>query len=124
MELSIANLFQTKAFTSKPVPKEITWGEHTFTTYVRPLSYQTAIGDINSRNGMHDVLAGRIASSICDADGKAVFTPADVTGEAEPGVDADGNALPPRGALDPALTNALLAAIAQVQNLGKTPPSN
>ncbi|NWA25511.1 phage tail assembly chaperone family protein, TAC [Pseudomonas gingeri] len=116
MELSIANLKSSKAFTSKPVQKEIVWEsegvEHKFTTFIRPLSYQTAVGDIASHRG-DDFLASRIASSICDADGKAVFTVADLTGENDP----------ERGAIDAALTNLLLIAIGEVQNAGKTKPS-
>jgi len=56
-----------------------------------------------------DPLASRIASSICDAEGKPVFTVADITGEADP----------EKGALDPDLTNLLLIAIGEVQSAGK-----
>ncbi|WP_374982033.1 phage tail assembly chaperone family protein, TAC [Pseudomonas juntendi] len=47
-----------------------------------------------------------MASSICDAEGKSVFTVNDITGEADP----------QKGALDPDLTNLLLIAIGEVQN--------
>lgn len=124
MKLSIATLNAKKAFSAKPVEMEIKWGEETFTTFVRPLSYQTAIGDITAIN-KGDILAHRIASSICDEEGKAVFTVADITGEpvygppevagGEPVLLSD----PERGALDPALTTALLVAIGKVQNAGK-----
>ena len=114
MELSIESLKKSKAFTSRPVEKVIKWeheGEvHKFTTYVRPLSYQTAVGDITARNGI-DPLAARIASSICDKDGAPVFTVGDLTGQNDP----------ERGAIDPLLTQLLLVAISEVQNLGKTP---
>ncbi|MNE45132.1 hypothetical protein D3C80_1394040 [compost metagenome] len=63
--------------------------------------------------GKVDGVAGRIAASICDEDGKPVFTPGDITGEADP----------ERGALDGNLTVALLSAIAEVNSLGKTPTS-
>jgi len=109
MELSIVNLKKSKAFTSRPVEKVIKWGDVSFTTFVRPLSYQTAVGDIAAHRGA-DPLASRIASSICDAEGKAIFTVADVTGEADP----------EKGGLDPDLTNLLLIAIGEVQQLGKT----
>lgn len=116
MDLSIANLTKSKAFTSKPVEKDIEWVKdgvtHKFTTYVRPLSYQTAIGDINARNGV-DFLASRIASSLCDKDGNAVFTVADLTGQDDP----------ERGAIDPMLTQLFLVAISEVQNQGKTQAS-
>ena len=54
-------------------------------------------------------VAGRIAACICDAEGQAIFTPADVTGDADPD----------RGPLDGNLTVALLSAIAEVTK-GKT----
>lgn len=113
MDLSIENLKKSKAFTSRPVEKTIEWEnggkKHKFTTYVRPLSYQTAVGDIAAHRGA-DPLASRIASSICDAEGRAVFTVGDITGEADP----------EKGALDPDLTTLLLIAIGEVQNVGKT----
>jgi len=116
MDLSIESLKKSKAFTSRPVEKTIEWEnagkKHKFITYVRPLSYQTAVGDISARNGA-DPLAARIASSICDKDGAPVFTVADLTGQNDP----------ERGALDPLLTQLLLIAISEVQNLGKTPAS-
>ncbi len=104
-ELSIANLKKAKAFTARPVAKEIEWAGSKFTCYVRPLSYQTAVGDIAAHRGA-DPLACRIASSICDAEGKPVFTVNDITGEDDP----------EKGALDPDLTNLLLIAIGEVQN--------
>jgi len=110
MKLSIASLKESNAFTSKPVEKEITWGDTTFTCFVRPLSYQTAVSDIAAHRGA-DPFAARIASSICDEEGKAIFRVEDITGEADP----------EKGALDPDLTNLLLIAIGEVQNLGKTP---
>ncbi|RRW54810.1 phage tail protein [Pseudomonas fulva] len=105
MELSISNLKKSNAFTARPVAKDLEWNGKKFTCYVRPLSYQTAVGDIAAHRGA-DPLACRIASSICDADGKAVFTVSDITGEADP----------EKGALDPDLTNLLLIAIGEVQN--------
>jgi hypothetical protein len=118
MKLSIATLNEKKAFSAKPVPVVITWGEHSFDTFIRPLSYQTAIGDINAFNE-GDIMAHRIASSVCDEDGKAVFTVADVTGQ--PVFDREGKLVsdPERGALDPALTTALIVAIGKVQNAVK-----
>ncbi|MCY1358808.1 Phage tail assembly chaperone, TAC [compost metagenome] len=55
-------------------------------------------------------MAGRIAACICDQEGKPVFTPADITGEADP----------ERGPLDGNLTMALLGVIGEVNGLGKT----
>jgi hypothetical protein len=124
MELSIESLKKSKAFTSRPVEKVIEWGEHSFTCYVRPVSYQTAVGDIAVHRGA-DLFAARIASSICDAQGKAIFTVEDITGEAVfPAGWKEGDPVPEsRGALDADLSTRLLIAIGQVQNLGKTPAS-
>lgn len=113
MKLSIDSLKQAGAFTGRPVEKEITWtqGDQDFTAtvYIRPLGYHTAMTDVMAANGRLDGVAGRIAASICDEEGKSVFTPADITGEADP----------ERGALDGALTIALLVAIQEVNDLGK-----
>lgn len=117
MQLSIQSLKDMGAFTGAPVEKEITWKqgdkEFTATVYVRPLSYKAAVSDLQALSGKVDGVAGRIAASICDEHGKAVFTPGDITGEADP----------ERGALDGNLTMALLAVIAEVNGLGKTEPS-
>lgn len=51
-----------------------------------------------------------IAAHICDQDGAAVFTAADIL----------GTATPDRGALDGPIVMALLAAIHEVNELGKT----
>lgn len=113
MKLSIDSLKQAGAFTGRPVEKEITWTQgaqdFTATVYIRPLGYHTAMTDVMAANGRLDGVAGRIAASICDEEGKPVFTPADITGEADP----------ERGALDGALTIALLVAIQEVNDLGK-----
>ena len=114
MKLTLESLKNSGAFTGRPIEKEITWKqgdkELTATVYVRPLGYYTATSDILAHAGKQEGVAGRIAASICDEDGKSVFTPADITGEADP----------ERGALDGALTIALLVAISEVNNLGKT----
>lgn len=117
MKLTLDSLKERGAFTGRPVEKEITWkqGEDEIiaTVFVRPLGYYTARSDILAVGGKIDGVAGRIAASICDENGQPVFTPADITGEADPD----------RGALDGALTVALLVAIQEVNNLGKTEPS-
>jgi len=105
MKLTLDSLKEAGAFTGRPVEKEITWqqGEEEFsaTVYIRPLGYHSAMTDVMAANGRVDGVAGRIAAS--------VFTPADITGEADP----------ERGALDGALTIALLVAIQEVNDLGK-----
>lgn len=114
MTLSIDSLKAMGAFTGAPVEREITWKqgdqELTATVYVRPLSYLSAKSDLTAVGGKRDPVAGRIAACICDVDGKPVFTPEDITGEADP----------ERGPLDGSLTMALLTAIAEVNSLGKT----
>ena len=114
MKISLENLKKNGAFTGRPVEKEITWkqGDDDFkaTVYVRPLGFYSATSDILSIQGKQDSVAGRIAASICDEEGKPVFTAADITGEADP----------ERGALDGNLTISLLVAIQEVNDLGKT----
>ena len=116
MDLSIDSLKGMGAFTSAPVEKEIKWhqgdDEYSATVFVRPLSYRSAVSDISSiaRNG--DAIAGRIASCICDKDGKPVFTVADITGDADP----------ERGPLSAPLTMALLTVIGEVSGVGKPLP--
>ena len=113
MSLSIDSLKEMGAFTGSPVEREITWKQGdkdlTATVYVRPLSYLSARSDITSVSGKGDPMAGRIASCICDENGKPVFTAEDITGEADP----------ERGPLDGNLTMALLTVIAEVNGLGK-----
>ena len=114
MNLSIDSLKEMGAFTGAPVEKEITWKqgdkEMKATVYVRPLSYRSAVSDISAMAGKKDAIAGRIASCICDADGKPVFTPEDITGDADP----------ERGPLDGNLTMALMGIIGEVTQAGKT----
>ena len=113
MKLNMDSLKQAGAFTGRPVEKEITWKqgdkEITATVYIRPMGYPDAVSNVLSAVGKIDGVAGRIAASICDENGAPVFTVADITGEADP----------ERGALDGALTVALLVAIQQVNDLGK-----
>ncbi|MGP2481307.1 phage tail assembly chaperone family protein, TAC [Pantoea eucalypti] len=117
MKLTLDTLKTAGAFTGRPVEKEISWKqgdkEFTATVYVRPMGYHTATSDVLAMGGKVDGVAGRIAASICDESGKPVFTPADITGEADPD----------RGSLDGALTIALLVAIQEVNDLGKTSSS-
>jgi hypothetical protein len=115
MQLGIEALKEAGCFAGAPVEKEITWkqGDATMTakTFVRRLSYRSAISDM--RTGVtsnDDLIAGRIASCICDEKGKPVFSVADITGEADL----------VRGPLDHNLTIALLNAIFEVNSLVKT----
>jgi hypothetical protein len=114
MKLTLENLKNAGAFTGRPVQKEIEWmqGDEklTATIFVRPMGFQTATNDVMAYSGKIDGIAGRIAASICDEEGKPVFTVDDITGEAEP----------ERGSLDGNLSIALLVAIQEVNDLGKT----
>lgn len=113
MKLNLKSLKDVGAFTGRPVEREIAWtqGEEelTATVFIRPLGYHTATSDVLATLGKTDGIAGRIAASVCDEDGRPVFTVADITGEADP----------ERGALDGNLTVALLVAIQEVNDLGK-----
>lgn len=117
MELNIESLKQLGAFTGRPVRKEITWPKDGETlsgvVFVRPLGYQAAVNDVLAASGRQDGIAGRIASSIVSEAGEPVFTVEDIVGTADP----------ERGPLDGALTMALLQAIHEVNNPGKTSPS-
>lgn len=110
MILNLDTLKQIGAFTGAPVEREIKWRDNVATVFVRPLSYKSAAAEISAMRGDKDVLASRIASCICGEDGSPVFTPEDITGDADP----------ERGPLDEELAMALLAAIADVSGLGKT----
>ncbi|MBD8492966.1 phage tail assembly chaperone family protein, TAC [Pseudomonas syringae] len=129
MLLSIDKLKSAGAFTGRPVEKEITWKqgdeEITATIYVRPSGYQTAVSDVLAAGGHRDNIAGRIAASICTPEGEPVFTVMDIT---HGPLDSDELAKDPKstkrlGALDGNLTVALLLAIQDVNDLGKTKSS-
>ncbi|MEE3636615.1 phage tail assembly chaperone family protein, TAC [Pseudomonas sp. AL 58] len=130
MKLTLDSLKKTGSFTGRPVEKEITWrqGEKTFTAtvYVRPLGYQAAVSDVLAAGGkQQDNIAGRIAAAICDEDGNTVFSPMDIThGPLDPVELAnDPESTKRLGALDGNLTVALMVAINEVNNMGKTPNS-
>ncbi|URD40651.1 phage tail assembly chaperone family protein, TAC [Pseudomonas sp. BYT-5] len=129
MKLNIDSLRQAGAFTGRPVEKEISWrqGDDTLTAtvFVRPLGYQSAVSDVLAAGGKQDSIAGRIAAAICDEEGNPVFTALDIThGPLDPAELAkDRDSTKRLGALDGNLTVALLTAIHEVNNLGKTPNS-
>lgn len=115
MSLDINNLASQGAF----APVEITEEQVTFnngaedvtlTVCIRPLSYKTALSEIKASQESQDALAARIAASICDAEGKPVFTVGDITGDSDP----------ERGPLNSNLTMALLSAIGKASGLGKS----
>lgn len=109
MKLSIDGIASVGGFSHAPVEKEIQWknreGETiTMNTFVRPLSFSSAVAEVRSVAEKTDVVAGRIASSIVDEHGDPVFSVDDITGRGANG----------RGPLDAKLTMALLNAIAEV----------
>jgi hypothetical protein len=108
MDLTLDALKDMGAFTGAPVEKEIVLKdgdeEKTATVYVRRLSYYTAVSDIKSLSSKSDAVAGRIASAICDKEGKPIFTSGDITGEADP----------ERGPLSGDITMELLRVIGEV----------
>lgn len=129
MKLNIESLRRAGSFTGRPVEKEISWRQGsdtiTATVFVRPLGYQTAVSDVLAAGGKQDSIAGRIAAAICDEEGHPVFTAMDIT---HGPLDKDELAKDPdstkrMGALDGNLTVALLTAIHEVNNLGKTTSS-
>lgn len=114
MQLSMESLKEIGAFTGAPVKKEISWesGGTTYeaTIYVKLYSYASAVAELIAAGTEKDATAAKIAACIVDEDGNSIMTAADITGEADPN----------RGALDGNLTIALMAAIAQVNNLGNS----
>lgn len=129
MKLTIDSLKQIGSFTGRPVVKEISWrqGEDklTATVFVRPLGYQSAVSDVLAAAGHQDSIAGRIAAAICNEEGQPVFTAVDITHGPldKEELTKDPNSTRRLGALDGNLTVALLTAIHEVNNLGKTTSS-
>ena len=130
MKLTLDALKGVGSFTGRPVEKEIKWRQdgtdYTATVYVRPMGYQTAVSDVLSVTGKQDSIAGRIAASICDEHGYPVFSsPLDIThGPLDPvELEKDPESTKRLGSLDGALTVALLFAIQEVNDLGKTKSS-
>lgn len=113
MDLNIKSLQDAGAFAGAPVQREVEWeqsGEKLkATTYIRKMSYRMAASDIKELGGAGEMVASRIAACVCDEKGQAVFTVADITGDAS----AD------RGPLNYNLTMALLTAISEVNSPGK-----
>ena len=117
MELSVDLLQKTGGFVGRPIEKEISWvGENedgeaetfTATTYIRKASYAHVISSAEAARASKDQLATRIASSVCDANGKPVFTSEQIVGDPES--ESWG--------LKEEIVNALLIAISEVNGMG------
>lgn len=83
MELTVDALKQLGGFVTAPVEREVVWSqrdesgelqEYTATTYVRRASCATFESEIRAFHDKREMVATRIASSICDKHGAAVFT--------------------------------------------------
>lgn len=124
MSLSLESLYQSGGFAGPPVKKEITFTaggqEHTGTVWVRRLSYQSAVGDIEAMETDGEIAAARISNCIVDENGNRMYAEHDITGyykDGNPVLDDKGN---PRGGFIESLLHALWAAIAEVNDLGKS----
>ena len=132
MTLDLAAVLEAGAFTGRPVKREIEWfsgGEtHTAHVFVRSLSYADTVADIKAANDDEDLIgASRIARCICDSEGNPVFEVSDVTGVYDNGdpvmwLNPKTNDDEPRGGMCNSLVIALLDAIGQVNDLGKSNP--
>lgn len=112
MKLTIDNLKEMGAFSGAHMEeRSIKWKQgdenHEATVYVRPLSYHAAMSEFSAMRAGSDAGSGRIAYCICDEDGKPIFKPGDITGEADP----------ERGPLNHELTMELLRVISDVSGL-------
>jgi len=125
MELSIAALEEIEAFApARPEKREIEWTvkkngkvkQHKAIVYVRRLSFATLSSETMTPNLRDNVMAARIASSIVDKNNKPIFTAADLAGNDS------------RGPICESLGLALLAVVAEVNDLGgeikNSPPPN
>lgn len=118
MQLNVEELKKQGAFVSnKPIKRTIKWcnidgEEFQADTYIKQLSYYSAISEAKAFNSGDDLTAQRIVGSICHEDGSPVFQMSDITGikDGEP---------TERGALCKSLADALLIAISEVNGLGK-----
>jgi len=123
MSLDLTSLYQSGGFSGPPVKKEISFmaggQEVTGTVWVRKLSYQSAVGDIKAIETDGEIAATRIATCIVDENGEPLYQKHDIIGfydDGTPVMGEDGN---PRGGFVASLLNALWAAIAEVNDLGK-----
>jgi len=94
-----------------PVPKTIEWEQngqtHQTEVYFKPLSWQAVYGRIGQEDEQaSDLIARRLAGSLCDKNGETLYTPEQIQGQG-------GKAL-----CTPLIT-ALLIAMNEVNGEGK-----
>lgn len=122
-ELNVESLKGNGSFVPvELVKKEIEWNnvdgdECRAETYIKLMSYHTAVSEVHARMAGQDMTAHRIVESVRHADGSPVFQLCDVTG-----LDDDGKCTG-RGAMCKSLAESLLRAIAEANGLVKTEPS-
>lgn len=113
MELSIKALKAAGAFVAPPVKKDITWHAdgkpQKATIYIRQDSFHSLTQRWEEQREGADAMANRIAGSICNKAGEAVFTAEDIVGS-----EASGH-----GPLTAELTIVLLAAIQEANGVTK-----
>lgn len=127
MKLTLETITKSGGFVGGIVKRDVEWEQDgevvKAETYVRPMSYHTAVQDLRSVEKNIDLTAQRIAMCICHEDGSPVFQISDITGidaEGKPiKVKGEDGKLAERGPLNRNLTNALLALIGEVSGLGK-----
>lgn len=135
MKLGVDALAKAGGFAGGPVRKDITWendGEtYEFRVYVRRFSYHSAMAEAASFGTSQGAAAARIASCLLNEEGKPIFQMSDITGMHDNGnpvylLDDNGGKIKDeegkpveRGPLDASLAGLLMAAIAEVNGLGK-----
>jgi len=130
MQLTVDLIKKSGGFSGGLVKKTVKWSnegeDFEADVFVRPMSYQTSVGDAEAIRAGDDFLANRIAKHICDAEGFPVFQLSDITG-----FDKEGSPImttneageeEERGALNKGLADALIEIIHEVSGVGKTRP--
>ncbi len=131
MQLSIESLKAAGGFSGGLVKKTVAIttdsGEVVeFDTWIRPLSYYETVKRMDAQKNGDDILATRIANSICHEDGTPVFAYEDITGYDKDGkvlmVPDENGDMVERGGLATDVIEALSGAISEVSGLGKNKP--
>lgn len=128
MEFSVESLQQHGGFSGPPVKRSVEWQVNGETlsadVYIRPMSYSTVVDNPGGKS-TGEIVAQRLARSVCHKDGSPVFRVSDVTGYNEDGTPVitkvNGEKVE-RGPLNRELTEALVALVMEVSGLGKKKP--